>query len=230
MPLKGRSVLIIGGSAGIGRATAAMALASGARVTIASSSEEHLKEAQAELGDVETCVMDVRDGRAMDYCFEAIEPLDHLVFTAAAVTASPFMQTEIESARRLFDVKFWGQFAAAQSAAVRIGEGGSITLTSGIAARMPSKGLSVIGAINGAIESLTLSLALELSPIRVNAVAPGFIDTRGVDAERRAQIEASLPARRIGHPQDVARAILYLMENPYTTGTVLTVDGGRSLV
>jgi NAD(P)-dependent dehydrogenase (short-subunit alcohol dehydrogenase family) len=229
MPLQGKSVLIIGGSAGIGRATAAMALANGASVTIASRSEEHLAEAKKLLGSVKTCVMDVRDARAMEYCFESLEPLDHLVFTAAEIAASPFLQTEIESARKLFDVKFWGQFAAAQSAAVRIAKGGSITLSSGVAARMPSKGLSVVGAINGAIESLTRALALELSPTRVNAISPGFIDTKGIDNERKAQIEASLPARRIGHPEDVARAILYLMENPYTTGTVLTVDGGRSL-
>jgi NAD(P)-dependent dehydrogenase (short-subunit alcohol dehydrogenase family) len=230
MTLDGKTVLIIGGTSGIGRATAAMAAAAGARVTIASRSEEHLEEARATLGDVETCVMDVRDARGMDYCFESIDPFDHLVVTAAEVTATAFLQTDLDTAKRLFDVKFWGQFAAAQSAAARMKGAGSITLTSGIAARMPAKGLSVIGAINGAIESLTRALALELSPIRVNAISPGFIDTKGIDPERRAQIEASLPARRVGEADDVARAILYLMQNPYTTGTVLTVDGGRSLV
>jgi NAD(P)-dependent dehydrogenase (short-subunit alcohol dehydrogenase family) len=230
MSLHGKTVLIIGGTAGIGRATAARALQAGARVVVASRNKEHVEEAAEDLGNVESCVIDVRDPRAMDYCFETIEPIDHLVVTAAEVTSTPFLKTELDEAKRLFDIKFWGQFAAAQSAGARMQAGSSITLTSGIAARMPSKGLSVVGAINGAIEALTRSLALELCPVRVNAVSPGFVDTHGVDPERRKQIESTLPARRVGQPDDVARAILYLIENPYTTGTILTIDGGRSLV
>lgn len=230
MTLEGKTVLIIGGSSGIGRATADRALRCGARVVIASRDEAHLDEARATIGSVETCVIDVRDVRAMEYAFDALDPLDHLVVTAAEVASTPFLKTDLEEAKKLADIKFWGQFAAAQSAGARMGEGCSITLTAGVAAQMPARGLAVIGAINGAIEALTRALALELSPVRVNAVSPGFIDTRGIDSERRAQIESSLPARRVGSPDDVARGIIYLIENPYTTGTVLTIDGGRSLV
>lgn len=231
MSLTGKKVVIIGGSAGIGKATARAAVAQGAEVVIGSRDEAHLQEAQDEIGGgVKYCVMDVRDVRGMDYCFDQIGPFDHLVVTAVEVTATPFIQMELDAARHVFEVKFWGQFAAAQLAAPSLREGGSITLFSGVAAHKPVRGFAAIAAANGAVEALVRSLALEISPLRVNAVSPGFIDTHGIDPERRTKIAEALPARCVGEADHAAQAVLFLMQNPYTTGTVLYVDGGNRIV
>ncbi len=230
MPLSERKVVIIGGSAGMGRAVAEASVELGAHVIVASKSEDHLKEVADALPAVETKVIDVRDVRAMDYCLEEIGRIDHLVFSAADLTSTPFMEIDLAEAKRMFDVKFWGAFAAAQSAARFIPDDGSITLFSGIAARMPVRGLSVVSSINSAIEGLTRSLAVELGPIRVNAVSPGFVDTHGLDEERLRRLERTLPTRRVGTPRDVADAVLFLMQNPYMTGTILSIDGGRILM
>jgi NAD(P)-dependent dehydrogenase (short-subunit alcohol dehydrogenase family) len=231
MSLQGKKVVVIGGSSGIGKATAKAAAEAGAHVIIGSRSEEHLSRAKEEIiGKIDYCAIDVRDLRGMDYCLEQISPFDHLVFTAVEPYSAPFLQTSIEEARKTFDVKFWGQFAAAQSAAPSLLEGGSITLFSGLAAHRPVRGLSVLAATNGAVEALVRTLAIELSPVRVNAVCPGTIKTHEVSEEKLAKLEAALPVRRIGQPEDVAQAVLFLMQSPYTTGTVLHVDGGNALI
>ena len=230
MTLQGKKIVILGGSSGIGKATAEAAVAAGAEVTIASRSADKLARARQALDDaVDTCVLDVRDVRGMDYCLEQQSPFDHLVITAAEVTASPFLETEIEAARHLFEVKFWGQFGAVQQAVPFLRPGGSVTLFSGMVAHKPVRGMAVIGAINGAIEALTRVLALELSPLRVNAVCPGFVDTHRMDPEKRRKLAAALPGRHVGEAGDVAQAVLFLMQNPYATGTVLRLDGGSYL-
>lgn len=221
--------MVIGGSAGIGKATAQAAVEAGARVVIASRSEEQLRETRDALGPVETCAFDVRDPRAMDHCFAQIGAFDHLVITAAEVTASAFIETDLDEARKTIDTKFWGPFMAVQTALPYLSEAGSITLFSGVSAHRPVRGLSVVAAANGAVEALTRSLAYELCPLRVNAVCPGFVDTHGMDEERRAALAASLPVGRVGEAEDVARAVLFLMQNPYTTGTVLRIDGGKTI-
>ncbi|MFW5955151.1 MAG: SDR family oxidoreductase [Rhodothermales bacterium] len=223
-------VFVIGGSSGIGRATAAAAAASGAEVVIIGRNEGRVQEAAASIPSADGLVVDVRDIRALDACLEEKRPIDHLVFSAAELTSAPFAEIDIAEAKRMFDVKFWGAFAAVQSAARFLPEGGSATLFSGVAARHPIEGLSVVAAINGAIEALVRALAMELSPRRVNAVSPGFIDSHGIDDAQRAQLVKRLPARRVGTPGDVAHAVLMLMKNPYVTGTVLSVDGGRSII
>lgn len=230
MSLAERTVVVIGGSAGVGRAVATAAHARGARVVVLGKSEDHLKSVSDAEPEIETRVMDVRDVRALDFCLEEIGRIDDLVFTAADHAAVPFADIEVADARRMFDVKFWGAFAAAQLAIRFMPDNGSITLFSGIATRLPLKGQAVVAAINGAIEGLTRALALELSPIRVNAVSPGFVDTHGLDHERRKKLEQTLPARRVGTPEDIADAVLFLMQNPYATGTLLSIDGGRALV
>lgn len=230
MLLATKKVVVIGGSSGIGEATARLALEHGADVAILSQSEENLREAAQRLGTVETCAIDVRDERALAYCIEGIAPFHHLVFTASDHTSAPFIDTVLADAQKMFKVKFWGAFSAAQSAASVMPEDGSITLLSGIAAQMPVPGLSVVAAMNGAIEALVRSLAVELKPIRVNAVAPGYIDSRGVSEELAQRLTSTLPVRRIGRPEDAASAVIFAMTNPYVTGTTICVDGGRSLV
>ncbi len=226
--LQGKRVLVVGGSAGIGKATAAAALAEGAAVVIASHVEAQLEQARAELGGtVETCVFDVRDPRAIDYCLAQVGALDHLVITAAEVAAMPFVETDPDEARKILDVKFWGPFNAVQAALPYLREGGSVTLCSGITASRPVRGLSVVAAANGAVEAFTRALALEICPLRVNAVSPGSVDTHELDEERRRALANSLPVRRVGEAADVAAAVLFLMQNPYVTGTVLHIDGGK---
>ncbi len=226
-----RKVLIIGGSSGIGKATARLAASAGAEVVIASRHEESLREARTEIGgNVSSCTVDVRDPRSLDACFEANAPFDHLVVTATDVRPATFLEVDVDDARQIFEVKFWGQFTAAQLAAPCIRSGGSITLFSGVAASRPVVGMSVIAAADGAIEALVRSLAVELSPIRVNGIAPGFVDTHDMDASRKSELSNRLPARRMGEAADVARAVVSLMENTFVTGIVLTIDGGHHLV
>lgn len=230
MPLQGKKILIIGGSSGIGKATAVAAAEAGARVTIAGRDPGRLDQAQEEIGaGVETCMLDVRDLREMDFSFEKMGGLDHLVITAAEEYEAPFLECELEDAKKAFETKFWGQFTAAQRSVPFLAERGSITLFSGVPGRCVFKGQAVVAAANSAVETLARSLAVELSPIRVNAVAPGDLTTEDDDEERARVLAESLPVRRAGEQRDVAHAVLYLMENQYVTGTVLRVDGGRTL-
>jgi NAD(P)-dependent dehydrogenase (short-subunit alcohol dehydrogenase family) len=232
--LAGKHVVVIGGSAGIGLAVARAAVDAGASVLSASRSQERLARARSELADrVDTAEVDVTDERSVRALFERIEALDHVVTTAAVVNRKSFVEVTSEEAHAAFESKFWGQFHVARQAARRIAAGGSITLFSGISSRKGIPGLVITGAINGAIESLCRSLALTLAPVRVNAVCPGFVDTPGHDdpeGRRRATLERvarSIPAGRVGRAFEVAQTVLYLMQNEFTTGSVIDVDGGH---
>jgi len=238
MTLRDKKVVIIGGSSGIGLATAQAAAAAGAYVLIAGRSQEKLQRAAMEIeGDVDTHLLDVtREGEVEEF-FASLGTLDHLVTTAAAGGKGLFLETESSAVRDVFESKFWGQYHAAKYAAPRINAGGSITLFAGVASRKPLPGLVAYAAVNGAIEGLCRTLALELAPIRVNAVSPGIVMTPAYEAmpdhEPRAMFESlaeKLPAKRIGRPEDIAQTVLYLIANGYTTGTVISVDGGHRLV
>lgn len=235
MPLARKKLLIIGGSSGIGKATAIAAVESGAHVIIAGRAKDRLEEAKAEIGgEIDLCVLDVRDPREMDFCFEKMGGFDHLVITAAEEYDAPFIECELDAARKVFDTKFWGQFAAVQLSVPFIDKRGSITLFSGVPGGTVVRGQSVAAAANCAVESLVRSLSVELSPVRVNAVAPGELRREDEEEEEEAVAESkaiadSLPVRRIGEHRDIAEAVLFLIENQYVTGTVLRVDGGRTV-
>lgn len=174
MSLEGKKVVITGGSSGIGLATAQSATVQGAEVIIASRSSHKLAHAKSLLNQVQTVVLDVRKEMEMKHFFEHVGPFDHLVTTAAdAGSGSLFLQHETNSARDLFEGKFWGQYVVLKYAASKLREGSSITLFSGWISRKPMIGYSTLAAI----ESLTRVLALELAPICVNAIAPGVINT-----------------------------------------------------
>lgn len=238
MKLEGQRVLVIGGSSGIGLAVAKAALEDGARVTIASSRPERLSEAVARLGGGEGVRLDVTDEAAVQAFFETSGAFDHIAFTAAdwaQVDHAAFTETDLAAAASLFQVRFWGALAVAKHAARYVPPGGSITLTNGMAAHRPQKGLAVATAMAGAVEHLVLGLAVELAPIRVNGVCPGAIRTEAWDELpedfRRFQ-EARLAPQllpRPGEPAEAAEAYLYLMRGTYTTGQVLRVEGGWSL-
>ena len=168
--------------------------------------------------------------------FERVGALDHLVFTAGdwgAMRGGPLAELDLSVAKAGFGVRFWGALAVIKHGHGKIAEGGSITLTDGMMAHRPMKGAALSTAILGAIEYLTRGLALDLAPIRVNCVCPGLVMTERNSAMPAAAVErytARLPLARGADPAEVAQAYLYLMRGGYTTGQVLRVDGGGSVV
>jgi NAD(P)-dependent dehydrogenase (short-subunit alcohol dehydrogenase family) len=238
MDLDGKKIVIIGGSSGMGLATAAAATAAGAAVTIASSDKIRLDTALAALpAGCAGAVIDTRSEASVAEAFSRIGELDHLVYTAGdAVAPRPLTQVTMEEARQLLEVRFWGAVAAVRHAAPRIRAGGSIVLTSGTIAVRPSAGAALAAGSAAATEGLTRGLAVELAPVRVNAVRAGAIRTPlwdRVPEEGRTALFAALAERTLtktlGEPDDIAAAHLYLMGNSFVTGTVLTVDGGAVL-
>ena len=240
MTLKGKQVVVIGGTSGIGLAVAEGAMADGAAIVVGSSSAERVAAMRDRSPNIEAHVVDVRDEASVAAFFERVGAFDHLVFTAGdwgAARGASFEDLDRAAAEFLFAVRFWGAFAAVKQARKQIREGGSIVLTDGMIAHRPRKGSAVSTAMAGAIEHLTRGLAVELAPIRVNAVCPGGIRTEVWNAfppeqreERLRRMTERLPIPRIGEPEEVAEAYLYLLRGGYTTGQVLHVDGGMSVI
>jgi NAD(P)-dependent dehydrogenase (short-subunit alcohol dehydrogenase family) len=239
MSLDGKRVVILGGTSGIGLATARAAEREGAAVVIASSRRERLDRALASLrSDAEGEVVDVADEAQVRALFERIGAFDHLVFTAGeSLQLEPLAAMQVERARGFVNVRFWGAFMAAKYGSPHIRPGGSITLTNGIAGLRPRKGWTVAASICGAMEALTRALAVELAPIRVNAVCPGTVRTElwsGMTESAREtmyrDVAQRLPVGRVGEADDLAETYLYLMREGFSTGQVLVVDGGGILV
>jgi NAD(P)-dependent dehydrogenase (short-subunit alcohol dehydrogenase family) len=239
MSLDGKRVVILGGTSGIGLATARAAQREGAAVVIASSRRERLDRALASLrSDAEGEVVDVADEAQVRALFERIDAFDHLVFTAGeSLQLEPLAAMQVERARGFVNVRFWGAFMAAKYGSPHIRPGGSITLTNGIAGLRPRKGWTVAASICGAMEALTRALAVELAPIRVNAVCPGTVRTElwsGMTESAREtmyrDVAQRLPVGRVGEADDLAETYLYLMREGFSTGQVLVVDGGGILV
>ncbi|MEU0988832.1 SDR family oxidoreductase [Streptomyces sp. NPDC005953] len=238
MDLTDRRVIVLGGTSGIGLATALAAAGRGALVTVASSRRDTVEAAVKTLPPGSRGVVcDARDEKDVQRLFAETGPFDHLVFTAGDSLLLDRIEAITSSdARGAFEIRFWGAWLAAKYAKEHLRPGGSIILSSGIAAGRPPSGGSVVAPVCAAVEALTRALAVELAPIRVNAVAAGMVDTdlwADVPAAARAAIFAearrTLPARTTGEPADIAEAHLHLMTARFTTGTVLTIDGGATL-
>ena len=238
MTLAKQRVVIIGGSSGMGLATAHAAAREGAAVTVVSSSPDRVDAAVAGLPEgCDGAVLDVRDEDAVVALFERVGELDHLVFTAGdAFTPRPLIELSLAEARAVLDVRFWGAVTVIRSAAPRMSKGGSIALTTGTVGQRPVPGAALAAAGAGAAEGLVRGLAAELAPVRVNAVRAGAIRTPlwdRVPEPQREVVFARLAQRTllatIGEPDEIALSHLYLMQNLYVTGTVLTVDGGLLL-
>jgi NAD(P)-dependent dehydrogenase (short-subunit alcohol dehydrogenase family) len=237
MSLISKVVVVLGGSSGIGLATAKAASADGAQVVITGRSQEKLAAALAQLpAGSRFAALDVADEGGTRSLFEHLGHIDHLFVTAASVTIGATLAGDTAALRPALDTRFWGSLYAAKYGAAQMKNGGSITFMSGTSAWKPTGGSSVGAASCGAVEAFARSLAIELAPIRVNTIAPGFIDTPLIDelvgALKTALIEreaSRLPVKRIGTPEDIADAVLFLMKNGFVTGITLTVYGGRLL-
>jgi NAD(P)-dependent dehydrogenase (short-subunit alcohol dehydrogenase family) len=228
-------VMVLGGSSGIGFATAAAAANAGASVTIASRSQAKLDAAATKLGGgVRAVVLDTSDAEAVERFFGGEAAWDHIVVSAAQTPTGPVRVLSLTDAKAAMDSKFWGAYHVARAAKIR--DGGSLTFVSGFLSVRPSASSVLQGAINAALEALARGLALELAPVRVNAVSPGLIatplwsampkDKRDAMFAREAQ---HLPAGRIGQPEDIANAVLFLATTSFATGSTVRVDGGGAI-
>lgn len=236
--LKDQRIVILGGSSGMGYAVGEAAIADGANVTIASSSKAKVDSAVAQLGKgAQGFAVDVTDEASVSAFFSDIGAFDHLVFTAGddglGYQPGPVESLNLSEAGQALKVRFWGALAAIKHAKQHLSGNGSITLTDGVLSLMPMKGMFLASAFGGAIEHLIRGLAIDLAPIRVNSVCPGLILTERVAPwgdEMIGKITESLPLARVGSAHEAAQAYLYLMRGGYTTGQVIVVDGGRSLL
>lgn len=215
--LSNARVLVVGASGGIGRATADAFAAAGAEVA------RPTRDA-----------LDITDDASVSRYFADASPFDHVVVAAAQTRTGPVASLALADAQAAMNSKFFGAYRVAK--AVRVTDGGSITFVSGFLSQRPSASSVLQGAINAAIEALARGLALERSPVRVNTVSPGLIDTplyaKMSEGDRQAMFEkaaARLPARRVGQPDDIAAAILFVATNPYAAGSTVTVDGGGTI-
>jgi NAD(P)-dependent dehydrogenase (short-subunit alcohol dehydrogenase family) len=233
--LKNQRVLVVGGSSGIGLAVATQAHAEGAAVTIISRSQAKLDQAAAGIGaDIGTVALDTADNHAIERFFAGATPWDHIVISAAQTQSGPIRKLSLEEAQKSMDSKFWGAYRVARAA--RFSERATLTFVSGVLATRPSAASVLQGAINAALEGLSRGLALELSPVRVNAVSPGLIDTplwsRLEDSAREgmyARAASNLPAKTVGRADDIGNAVLFLMKTPFATGSTVRVDGGAAI-
>lgn len=234
MALAGTHILIVGGTGGIGHATAVAALAAGARVTATGRSAESLAKLPEGIAGA---ALDFTDPFSVTSLAEGLGSVDHIVLSASdAVAWGGFAEIAEDALRAAFDAKFWGYRRVIRALAPKLSAQGSITLVTGAAARAALSGTSGLAAVNGALEAMSKVLAVELAPRRVNTVSPGMTATEayaGLPDEARkgmfAATAAKLPAGRIGDHDDVAQAILMTAANPFITGATLDVDGGAHL-
>ena len=239
--LLGRRVVVIGGTSGMGRAAALAARRAGAHVFAAGRRALDQRAAGPGAPDPEFVheTVDITDEASVKALFERVGQLDHLLITSTPPSKAPgrFLEQDVASAREFMLGKFFGSWAAARWAAPRMTTAGSITFVTGGAVERPRPGITLIAATFAALENLTRGLAVELGPLRVNTIRPGYTDSdmwNSLDDRSREQLRqrvaAALPARRMGSVDDIAQASLFLMTNPQVTGAVLEVTGGETLV
>src|SRR3954454_21464346 len=234
MLLADKKVVVVGGSSGIGLATAEMAKREGADVIVASRNVERLDKAAEKLNAL-AIPADVTSDESVASLFRSCGPVDHVVVTAGQLRTGPFKTVTMEDVRGTIEGKFWGACRVAKHADIR--PGGSLTLVSGFLSVRPRPNSAIVSAANGALESLSRALALELAPVRVNCVSPGIIDTpiraampEEARREMLAKTAASLPVGRVGVGDDIARQILSFMANGFATGATVTIDGGALVI
>jgi NAD(P)-dependent dehydrogenase (short-subunit alcohol dehydrogenase family) len=235
--LSGQTVGVIGGSAGIGLETARLARAEGADVILAARNEERLQQAADELGALSTAAFDATDEGALERFFADLPGLvDHVMVTAGSPFYAPLAEMDFDEARRYLG-GLVRPLIIARLATEKVRPGGSLVFVGGTGGKRPGIGLTVIGVATVALRSIVENLALEIAPIRVNLVAPGFVDTPlsarllgdQLDA-RREELRTTLPIRRVVGPADIAAIAVHLMTNGAVTGASYDIDGGQQLL
>jgi NAD(P)-dependent dehydrogenase (short-subunit alcohol dehydrogenase family) len=236
--LTGQTVVVIGGSAGIGLETARRARSEGARVILTGRDPERLRRAASELDAASTAAFDVTTSGSLERFFGDLPaPIDHVMVTAGRPVYGPILEMDLSEVHRNFDAHIGVAIRIARQATSKVKPGGSLIFMSGTGARRPGIGLAITGTFTAAFPALVANLALELAPVRVNLVAAGFVDT-GLSAEllgdqlekRRTHLRETLPIHRVVGPADVAALAVHLMINTALTGATYDVDGGQQLV
>jgi len=236
--LEGQTVVVIGGSAGIGLETARRARAEGAKVILTARNPERLKHAASELGALRTAAFDAADPASLERFFRDLPtPIDHVMVTAGRPYYGRLADMDLVQVRRLVDEHLMLPLHIARNSASKVRPGGTLLFMGGTGGRRPAVGLAIASAMTAALPALTANLALELAPVRVNLIAAGFVDT-GLSAQllgdelenRRNQLRATLPIRRVVGPADVAALAVQIMTNTALTGATYDVDGGQQFV
>jgi NAD(P)-dependent dehydrogenase (short-subunit alcohol dehydrogenase family) len=236
--LLGQTVVVIGGSAGIGLETARRARAEGAKLILTGRNPERLRHAASEIDALSTAAFDATDPVSLERFFRDLPvTIDHVMVTAGRPYYGRLLDMNIEQARRALDAHLLLVLETARNAARKVRPGGTLLFMGGTGGRRPGIGLGVASTVTAALPALTANLALELAPVRVNLIAAGFVDTPlsasllGDELEnRRNQLRATLPIRRVVGPADVAALAVHIMTNTALTGATYDVDGGQQLV
>jgi NAD(P)-dependent dehydrogenase (short-subunit alcohol dehydrogenase family) len=234
MTLSGQRVVVVGGTSGMGLATVRAAAAQGAEVVAAG---RRALDDREPIEGVRHAEVDVTDEASVRALFDGVGSVDHLFVSASPGSPGPFLEQDLAAARTFVDGKLLGSWACARYAAPHMPAGGSITFVTGCAVVRPPGNAAMVTAAFAAVEALSRALALELGPLRVNTIRPGYTDSEmwsGLpDAERedlRRRVADALPAGRMGTPEDIAHAAVFLMTSRQTTGAILEVSGGEPLV
>src|SRR6478735_5407375 len=236
--LLGQTVVVIGGSAGIGLETARRARAEGAAVILTGRNPDRLKKAATELGALSTATFDANDLAALEGFFEQLSaPIDHVMVTAGGPYYAPLAEMDFDEARRALQEHPMVMLGVARYSTGKVRPGGTLLFMGGTGARHPAVGVGISSALTAALPALTASLALEVAPVRVNLIAAGFVDTPLSASllgtrleERRDQLRATLPIRRVVGPADVPALAVHIMTNTALTGATFDIDGGQQLV
>lgn len=234
-----QKIVVTGITGGIARATAERLLAHNASLVVTARSQEKLDAAVSDLsGNVSGHVLDLLDPAAIETFFKKVGPFDHLVTPAAIGMFSPLRELDIARARELLESKQWGQLLCVHYGAKQMSGTGSITLFSGTVTQKPLPGATMFAAVGAATEASARIWGLELAPIRVNTIVPGVIETRvwsdimgeEAAAQTLGAIAPSLPVGRIGTADEIAKAVVFLIDNGFVDGISLVVDGGHRLI
>jgi len=235
--LLGQTVVVIGGSAGIGLETARRAGTEGAKVILTGRNAERLQRSASEVGAMSTATFDANDPAPLEQFFDGLPSIDHVMVTAGEPHYGRMLEMEFEEARRSIDTHLLLMLMIARYAAPKVRAGGTLLFMGGTGARRPGIGLGIASTVTVALPALTANLALELAPVRVNLIAAGFVDTPlsarllGDDLEsRRKQLRDTLPIRRVVTAADVAALAVHIMINTALTGATYDIDGGQQLV